>query len=313
MSKVEVNEIAQQTGTTLTVGGGACKTVKVCGTTVTIGRCGGTVTLASGATQSGFGSAGQLVDWCTTAKTSPLTAVSGKGYFINTCGGAITVTLPSSPSAGDFLALKDYATTWATNNVTLARNGSKINAGCNDAYLTGAGQSVTLLYVDGTRGWQDIQDSTSSVTGNEYIVATGGTITTSGNDKIHTFTGSGTFTVSAAAVSAANNEVSYIVVGGGGGGGGAHGGGGGAGGFREDESPITPYTSSPLDGAGPISVAAQAYPISVGAGGTGGSPGGPYGTAGGNSIFSSITSTGGGNGSTESQTNSTNSGGSGGG
>ncbi len=54
MSKVEVDQITQQSGTTLTVGGGACKTAVVDATTVTLGRCGGTVSLASGATQSGF-------------------------------------------------------------------------------------------------------------------------------------------------------------------------------------------------------------------------------------------------------------------
>ena len=71
------------------------------------------------------------------------------------------------------------------------------------------------------------------------MVATGGTITTCGNDKIHTFTGPGTFCVSKIACVAANNEVSYLVVAGGGAGatkntpGSSYsGGGGGAGGFR---------------------------------------------------------------------------------
>ena len=58
-----------------------------------IGRCGGRF-LASGATQSGFGRTGS-VDWCTTAKTSPFTAVNGDGYFVNTTSGAVTVTLPA--------------------------------------------------------------------------------------------------------------------------------------------------------------------------------------------------------------------------
>ena len=45
----------------------------------------------------------------TTAKTVPFNAVSGDGFFINTSGGAVTATLPSSPSAGDIVAFKDYA------------------------------------------------------------------------------------------------------------------------------------------------------------------------------------------------------------
>ena len=126
-------------------------------------------------------------------------------------------------------------------------------------------------------------------------MASGGTETISGNCKIHTFTGPGTFCVSALANTPACNEISYLVVAGGGGGGHDVGGGGGAGGFREDKSPITPYTASPLDGAGPISVVVQGYPVTVGAGGVGSvRPAGACSQPGGNSIFGPITSTGGG-------------------
>ena len=105
MSTIKVNKIEKRSGSTLTLGGP-----------------GTAVTLACGATQTGFGRTG-TVDWCTTAKTSPFTAVSGDGFFINTTGGAITVTLPSSPSAGDIVAFKDYAGTWDSNNVTVGRGG----------------------------------------------------------------------------------------------------------------------------------------------------------------------------------------------
>ena len=54
--------------------------------TITIGASGDTVTLASGASQSGFGRTG-TVDWDTTAKTASFTAVSGNGYFVNTTSG----------------------------------------------------------------------------------------------------------------------------------------------------------------------------------------------------------------------------------
>jgi hypothetical protein len=134
MSKINVNQVDTQ-----------------CGSTLTLGSSGKTVTLASGASQSGFGRTG-TVDWCTTAKTAPLTVASGNGYFINTSGGAITITLPAAPSAGDIVAFKDYANTWDTNNVTLARNGSKINGQCSCATLDTESQSVTLIYVDGTKG-----------------------------------------------------------------------------------------------------------------------------------------------------------------
>ena len=48
------------------------------------------------------------------------------GYFVNTTAGAINVTLPTSPSAGDIVAVADYAGTAATNNITIGRNGSNI-------------------------------------------------------------------------------------------------------------------------------------------------------------------------------------------
>jgi hypothetical protein len=82
MSKIEVNEIDKTTGSTLTLGGS-----------------GTAVTLACGATQSGFGRTG-TVDWDTSIKTSEiLQQRSGEGYFCNTTsGGAVTMTLPASPS-----------------------------------------------------------------------------------------------------------------------------------------------------------------------------------------------------------------------
>ena len=108
MSKVEVNQISSQ-----------------CGSTLTIGQSGDTVTLAAGATQTGFGRTG-TVDWDTTAKTASFTAVSGNGYFVNTTSAAVTMTLPASPSAGDTVAIVDYAGTFGTNAVTIASNGSNI-------------------------------------------------------------------------------------------------------------------------------------------------------------------------------------------
>jgi hypothetical protein len=280
-STIKVNKIEKESGSTLTIGG-ACTAV----------------TLACGATQSGFGTPSSSVLWCTTAKTSPFTAASKVGYFVNTSGGTITVTLPSSPSAGDVVAIKDYGNTFNTNKVTLGRGGSKINGECNDAFLETQGQAVELIYVDGTKGWQDINDSTSDVTGSSFITATGGTITTvCTNFKVHTFTSTGTFCVSAGSGPLAS--LSYVVVAGGGGSAGDRGGGGGAGGFREGKDSSTPYTASPLDaGSGMTGLVPGSYPVTIGAGGAANnSP--PYssnGANGGNTIFNGITSAGGGGG-----------------
>ena len=283
MSTVKVNTVDKRTGSTLTLGG-----------------CGTTVTLGAGATQSGFGRTG-TVDWCTTAKTSPFTGVSGKGYFVNTTCGAVTVTLPVSPSAGDIISIADYASTFNTNNLTICNNSSKINGVCSTASLSTQGQSITLVYVDATRGWKNTMDSTSNVTATPtYIVATGGTITCCGNYKIHTFTSDGTFTI-CSAPTPANNNVDYLVVAGGGAGGahGDHGAGGGAGGYRESYCSTTSgcYTASPLASATSLPVSITSYPITVGAGATAApAPSSVIGPSGSNSVFSTITSTGGGGG-----------------
>jgi hypothetical protein len=94
------------------------------------------------------------VDWDTTAKTASFTAVSGNGYFVNTTSGAVTVTLPATPSAGDIVAVADYANTAITNNITVGRNGSNIEGAASDLTINNNGASVTFVYVDGTRGWK---------------------------------------------------------------------------------------------------------------------------------------------------------------
>ena len=244
------------------------------------------------------------VTWDTTVKTSGFTASSGIGYFCNTTSAAFTVTLPSSPSAGDIVAVKDYANTWDTNNLTLGRNSQPIGGLAIDSVISTEGSAVTLVYIDGTKGWLVTEDGLqTSAPGPQFIAATGGTITTSGNFKIHTFNSNATFCVSNGGNAAGSATVDYMVVAGGSGGGSGTGGGnlraaggGGAGGFRESSGAASGcYTASPLgSGVSALPVSAQGYPITIGAGGAGGNP--APGTDGGNSIFSTITATGGGGG-----------------
>jgi hypothetical protein len=134
-----------------------------------------------------------LLNWDTTAKTANFTAVNGNGYFVNTTSAAVTVTLPAG-SVGDIIAVSDYASTSETNYITISPNGTdKIN-GTNDDYIIIAnGIAVSLLYVDSTRGWKAVASNSKNITGGTFTTATGGTITTDGDFKIHTFTGPGTF------------------------------------------------------------------------------------------------------------------------
>ena len=307
MSEVKVNKISPRTN---------------CGT-VQLGDSGDTITIPSGATitnsgtASGFGSTGEI-SWDTTPKTADFTGVSGVGYFINSAGGAVTVTLPGSPSAGNVIGVSDYNSTASTNAVTIARNGNKINGATDNLSLSKANSAIQLVYIDATTGWQSVFTGNTSDITNSFIVASGGTETESGDFKIHTFTGPGTFSVSNAGVASGSNTVEYLVVAGGGAGGTRAAGGGGAGGFRFYGACIAaPYPASPLIGPAALPVSVQSYPITVGGGGTANTPSCNEmpGNDGSNSTFSTITSTGGGGGlgNTSAAPGRTGNGGSGGG
>jgi hypothetical protein len=327
MSKIEVNTVDAQCGSTITVGSSG-KNVKIegndirsndykasdggniinqSGTSITLGASGDTINLASGASQTGFGRTG-TVDWQTgSIKTATFTAANGEGYFVNTTGGAVTMNLPASPSAGNIVSVKDYLYTFATNNLTVGRNGSKIGgASAADLTVSTNGTALTFVYVDGTQGWLVINESTDTSAGQApaFIAATGGTVTTvCTNYKVHTFTGPGTFTVSCAGNALGSNTIDYMVVAGGGGGGAFNpssnnGSGGGAGGYRESPGVASSYPASPL-GASPaaaLPVTATGYPVTVGGGGSNGGANSP-GNKGSDSVFAgttTITSTGGG-------------------
>ena len=261
------------------------------------------------------------IDWQSVV-TSNTTMVAGRGYFVNTTGGAITMTLPASPSAGDTVAVKDYTGTFATNNCTIARNSSNMGGSATDYTASTNNLSLTLVYADSTEGWVSVNDNTTNI-GTTYISATGGTTSTSGDYKIHTFNSSSNFVVSTASNVSPNNVVDYLVVAGGGSGPATSGGdgisgGGGGGGFRLYANPSTnPQSGNPaapkIAPAG-ITVSAQTYPITVGAGGSKGTAGSsPSWTNGSNSVFSTITSAGGGRGGRGDPSGSGVDGGSGGG
>ena len=109
-STIKVNNIQNQCGANI---------INENSNTITIGASGDTINLASGASQTGFGRTG-TVNWVTTKKTTGFTAVSGEGYFCDTAAvGAFTLTLPSSPSAGDIVGMKDYNGNFGAANLTI--------------------------------------------------------------------------------------------------------------------------------------------------------------------------------------------------
>jgi hypothetical protein len=240
------------------------------------------------------------------------TAVAGEGYFIDNSSATHTINLPASPSIGD--TVKIVALSGTTNAITVGRNGSNIQGAASDRVYQSDNQADTFTYSNATEGWT-LETTTLEVP--VYITASGGTETTSGNFKIHTFNSSSNFVVSN--MGNQTTKASYLVVAGGGGGGlgkanNGGGGGGGAGGFRENREDIDSYSVSPRAASGGLTITTQTYPITVGAGGAGGSSPSTRGSSGSNSVFSTITSAGGGGGGSSDGTNgAASNGGSGGG
>jgi len=285
MSEIKVNKLSSRTGNA-----------------VTLGTSGDTLTVPSGVTITSAGTVSggfKDIQWQTVITadgSTSTTAEAGRGYFIDTSSAAHTITLPASPTLGDTVAISDIAGNFNTYNCTVGRNSEKINGSASDVTLLDDDTQRTFVYSGSTYGWQDVNADNQLPT---YINATGGTVSTTGDYKIHTFNSSSNFVVSCAGNQ--GSKASYLVVAGGGGGGGDAGGGGGAGGYREGKDTDETFTASPL-ATSHLVLSAQTYPVTVGAGGTAGtapnSPGHPgpvaNGGAGSNSVFSTITSAGGG-------------------
>ena len=176
--------------------------------------------IATGAVDSG-------TDW-QSVQTASFTAVAGKGYPVNTTSGAITITLPASPSVGDFIQVVDYAGTFQTNALTFTASGSdKIEGESLNFMINSQRAGATVTYVDATQGWV----ATSRVTAEGIKLAT--------------------------------YSVETLVVAGGGGGGENYDGGGGAGGllYYGSETPKTP------NGSAFDLTASKVYTVTIGAGG----------------------------------------------
>jgi hypothetical protein len=241
----------------------------------------------------------QIVEWQSVVVadgSTNTTAVAGRGYFVDTSAGAHTVNLPASPKIGDVVRVSLLT---PGNSLTIGRNGNNINGNTSDITTSGDGDMFELVYVNASEGWKTVGTISAGV----FISATGGTITTSGDYKIHTFTGDGCFVVSSVGNSESNplggpSVVDYLVVAGGGSGGSGGGvsGGGGAGGFRASSTTysIGCAPGAPLTACVPaITVSATTYPVTVGGGGAAASPC-VNSNNGSNSVFSTITSAGGG-------------------
>ena len=89
---------------------------------------------------------------------SPFTAAANDRYFIDTSGGAVTMDLPSSPLTGDQVRVVDLASTFDTHNLTIGRNGNKINGASDNLTISTEDASIGLVYTGSTYGWKLIEN-----------------------------------------------------------------------------------------------------------------------------------------------------------
>ena len=112
-------------------------------------------------------------DWQSTIQTTNFTAASGKGYFVDTTSGSITITLPAGV-VGAQISIQDYAGTFDTNNAVLNANGTeKIQGDTVAGQITTKNATTTLVYQDSVKGWtaQNITPQTIDIS---YLVVAGG-------------------------------------------------------------------------------------------------------------------------------------------
>jgi hypothetical protein len=86
--------------------------------------------------------------------SSNTTAVASRYYMVNTSGGAITLTLPASPTMGDTVRVLDATSSFGTNNLTIGRNTNKIQGDAADMTVSTTDAAFDLVYYNATYGWR---------------------------------------------------------------------------------------------------------------------------------------------------------------
>jgi len=85
--------------------------------------------------------------------TTAYTAVNGDQIFVDTSSAAVTITLPASPSVGNEVHFIDSKINFASNNLTIGRNGSNINGSAANLTVNTNAESFTLVYANSAKGW----------------------------------------------------------------------------------------------------------------------------------------------------------------
>mgnify|MGYP001306394783 CR=1 FL=1 len=208
LTKVTTNGLTDESITTTEVADGGLANVDFAPGTLTNAKLAGSIAnakLANSAitingTTINLGASGDIVagtDWQAVVVADGSTATNataGQGFFINTSSAAHTLNLPSSPSRGDTIEIRDYASTFGTNNLTIGRGGSNIGGQAQNVVIDTSDVAIVLVYIDATKGWLALENEAKvNPSAPTYVAATGGTVTTTGNEKIHVFNSSSNF------------------------------------------------------------------------------------------------------------------------
>jgi len=137
-----------QTLTNKTISGGANTLTNISNASLT----NSSITVNGSAVSLG-GSVTIVTGPASSAVSSNITMAANNNYFVNT-SAARTLTLPASPTLGDTIAIYDASGTAATNNITIARNGSNINAQAVNAIIDVDQSGSVFIYTGSTVGWR---------------------------------------------------------------------------------------------------------------------------------------------------------------
>ena len=96
--------------------------------------------------------ASAIMEWILAGAT-PQASVSKRGYLIDVNAAIYTLSLPATPTAGDAVGVLDFKKNSATNNITIARNGSSIEGDAQDLIVDLDGARFVLIYSDASTGW----------------------------------------------------------------------------------------------------------------------------------------------------------------
>ena len=157
---------------------GTIDTAKLTDNAVTVAKLATTLDLSSSTVSLPLGVGG--TDWSSAVKSSNFTAEANKGYYLNTSGGVITVTLPTSGlQTGQIVSLVDVTATADTNKILINPNGNKLNGELFDLEITSERSGLQLTYSGSTYGW--IATETANETSTQILLVTNPVITSFAN------------------------------------------------------------------------------------------------------------------------------------